>query len=480
MTTFVIRPVGALVLWNCLMNPISIRQIRAAVGGKALSVIADDAPMVTAVCTNSREMTAGSLFIAIRGEKFDGHKYVADAGREGAVAALVETAPTNPIPGMALILVANTRVAMGKLAAFCRQQIRAKVIAVAGSNGKTSTKRLIDAALRGKLRGSISPKSFNNDIGVPLTIFLADPNQDYLVLEIGTNHHGEIRVLTEMSKPDIAVITNCGADHLEFLGDVMGVRRENATIIAGLNPKGLLVVNGDDPELLAAVKDYPGQRITFGFKETNDLFATNIRCQEKGTRFSLNNSRREVFVPMLGKHSAANALAAIAVARKMGVPEDLAIASLAAARGPDMRLQWQSAGNIRLLNDAYNANPDSMRAAIETAAVMEHSSRRIAILGDMLELGTSSDRYHREIGQCVASARAFDLLICVGAQAALIAEAARAAGLPAENILQYRDALSASANVPMLLRDGDLVLLKASNGIHLEQIAEAIARRTAA
>ena len=199
-----------------------------------------------------------------------------------------------------------------------------------------------------QLRGSISPKSFNNDIGVPLTIFPADPAQDYLVLEMGTNHHGELRILSDMATPDIAVITNCGADHLEFLGDLMGVRQENASIISGLNPKGLLVVNGDDPELLSAVKDYPGKRITFGFKETNDLFATDIRCDETGTRFSLNNSRREVFVPMLGRHSACNALAAIAVARKMGVPEDLAIQTLAVAHGPEMRLQWQPAGDVRV------------------------------------------------------------------------------------------------------------------------------------
>jgi UDP-N-acetylmuramoyl-tripeptide--D-alanyl-D-alanine ligase len=462
------------------MKPMSIRQVRAAVAGKALSAIADDAPLVQTVCTNSREMAAGSLFIALRGEKFDGHAFLADAARCGAVAALVEQPPVESLAGIALIQVANTRIAMGKLAAFCRQQMRAKVIAVAGSNGKTSTKHLIDAALCGKLRGSISPKSFNNDIGVPLTIFPADPSQDYLVLEIGTNHHGEIRVLSEMSKPDIAVITNCGADHLEFLGDVMGVRRENATIIEGLNPKGLLIVNGDDPELLSAVKDYRGQRITFGFNETNDLFATNIRCEESGTRFSLNNSRREVFVPMLGRHSAANALAAIAVARKMAVPEDVAIASLAVARGPDMRLQWQAAGSIRLLNDAYNANPDSMRAAIETAAAMKQSPRRIAILGDMKELGTSSDRYHREIGKCVAETHAFELLICVGAQAALIAEAARSAGFPNHSVIHYPDALSASASVPMMLRDGDLVLLKASRGIHLEHIANAISQRTAA
>jgi UDP-N-acetylmuramoyl-tripeptide--D-alanyl-D-alanine ligase len=459
------------------MKPLTIRQVRQVVGGKALSPIPADAPMVEAVCTDTRRMDKGALFIALRGDNHNAHLFLPQAAAGGAVAALVEEPPAESLPNVIVIQVPDTRKSMGKLASHCRQQMQAKVIAVAGSNGKTSTKHLVDAALCGKLRGSTSPKSYNNDIGVPLAIFPADPQQDYIVLEMGTNHHGEIRVLSEMATPDIAVITNCGADHLEFLGDLMGVRQENASIIHGLDPKGLLVVNGDDPELLAAVQNYPGKRITFGFKETNDLFASDIRCDESGTRFSLNNSRREVFVPMLGRHSACNALAAIAVARKMGVAEDLIIESLEITRGPEMRLQWQPAGNVRVLNDAYNANPNSMRAAIETAAALPRISRRIAILGDMKELGRASDRYHREIGQLVASTGAFDLLVCVGAQATLIANAAISEKFPPEAVILYEDALSASVSIPSMLRDEDLVLLKASRSIHLEEIAKAIAHR---
>lgn len=459
------------------MKPLTIRQVRQAVGGKALSPIAADAPLVEAVCTDTRRMDRGSLFIALRGDNHNAHAFLPQAAAGGAVAALVEQPPAQSLPNVTVIQVPDSRAAMGKLAHFCRRQMRAKVIAVAGSNGKTSTKHLIDAALCGKLRGSISPKSFNNDIGVPLTIFPADPNQDYLVLEMGTNHHGELRILSDMATPDIAVITNCGADHLEFLGDLMGVRQENASIISGLNPKGLLVVNGDDPELLSAVKDYPGKRITFGFKETNDLFATDIRCDETGTRFSLNNSRREVFVPMLGRHSACNALAAIAVARKMGVPEDLAIETMAVAHGPEMRLQWQPAGDVRVLNDAYNANPNSMRAAIETAALLSKSGRRIAILGDMKELGAAGDRYHREVGQCVAETKAFDLLICVGTQAGLIADGAVGAGFSNDGVVRFIDSASASEAVPSMLHAGDLVLLKASRSSRLEQVAKAISHR---
>ena len=348
------------------------------------------------------------------------------------------------------------------------------MVAVAGSNGKTSTKHLIDSALCGKLRGSTSPKSFNNDIGVPLSIFPADPAQDYLVLELGTNNPGEIAALTEIAQPDIAVITNVGAEHLEGLGDLMGVRQEEASVIKGLAPDGMLVVNGDDRELLEAVHGYPGQRVTFGYSETNDLFASDIRCDETGVRFNLNNSRREVFVPLLGRHTACNALAAIAVGRKMGLREDEIIHNLSRAHGPEMRLQLRKIGGISVLNDAYNANPNSMMAALETVAVLPTTGRRIAVLGDMLELGPSSDRYHKELGEFAAGCH-LDYLICVGQGGATIAEAAIAAGQPAAFVARYRDSATLSAGIRRLIREGDLVLLKASRGVRLEAVANALA-----
>ena len=455
------------------MKAISLQQIRQAVSGRAVAVIPPDVPLISAVCTDSRRMEPQSLFIAIKGDTHDGHQHLAQAATGGAIAALVQETPSAPVPpNLHLIQVPDTRSAMGKLATFVRKQMRSKVIGIAGSNGKTSTKYLIHAALCGKFRGTISPKSFNNDIGVPLTIFPADPMQDYLVLEMGTNHHGEIRKLTEMALPDIAVITNCSAEHLEFLGDVIGVRRENASVIAGLNPKGLLVVNGDDPELLSAVKDYPGKRVMFGFKETNDLFATDVRCTDAGVKFRL-NSGREIFVPMLGRHTAANALAAIAVGRRMGLSEDVIAQSLAVAKGPDMRLQLQQVRGLTLVNDAYNANPASMRAAMETVSSLPTRGRCIAVLGEMRELGPSSERYHREVGEFAASCR-FDHLLCVGGQASLIAESAERAGMPREKISRFADAVAVAKVIHQFVGADDLVLLKASRGIHLETVAKAL------
>ncbi len=453
------------------MKPISIQDVRQAIGGKWLSAIPAEVPALEAVCTDTRRMDKSSLFIALKGDRFNGHDYLPAAAAGGAIAALVQDAPPTTLPNVHLIQVADTRQALGKLAAHCRKQLRSRVIAVGGSNGKTSTKHLIDAALNLKWRGSVSPKSFNNDIGVPLTIFAADPTQDYLVLELGTNHPGEMAVLTAMAQPDIAVITSISAEHLEGLGDLMGVRREEASIIDGLNPKGLLIINGDDPQLRETVARYPGKCITFGFEPHNDLFATDIQCTRDGVRFRLNNSRVEYFVPMLGRHTATNALAAIAVARRMGVEEKQILEGLAQASGPEMRLQMQQADGVSVLNDAYNANPASMEAALATLMELECSSRRIAVLGDMRELGEASQRLHRELGRFASQCKPHRL-ICVGPQSRLVAQSAVEAGLA--DVEHFESAAQAAQALPAQLRQGDLVLVKGSRGMRLEQVAQAI------
>ncbi|MGA2231153.1 MAG: UDP-N-acetylmuramoyl-tripeptide--D-alanyl-D-alanine ligase, partial [Tepidisphaeraceae bacterium] len=265
------------------MNPLSIQDVCRAVGGEMLCIPATAEPIIAAVCTDSRRIEANSLFFALRGEKFNGHAFCAQVAEKGAIAAVVDHRPHNAPESLQLIQVGDTRRALGQLGQFVRQQFTGRVIAVAGSNGKTGTKHLIDAALHGPLRGTISPKSFNNDIGVPVTIFAAKADDDYLVLEIGTNHHGEIAPLSKIAAPDIAVITNCSEEHLEGLTDLDGVRRENARIIDGLSPKGLLVVNGDEPELLEAVSHWHGARVTFGFAESNDIWAGDVRCGLDGT-----------------------------------------------------------------------------------------------------------------------------------------------------------------------------------------------------
>jgi UDP-N-acetylmuramoyl-tripeptide--D-alanyl-D-alanine ligase len=295
---------------------------------------------------------------------------------------------------------------------------------------------------------------------------------------MGTNHPGEIATLTNIGRPDIAVITNCGPEHLEFLGDLPGVRRENASIIDGLNPAGLLVVNGDDADLLAATGDYPGKRVTFGLDRSNDLFATDIETSDQGVSFRLNGARQQqYFLPLLGRHNAVNSLSAIAVARRLGVRESEIREALAHARGPDMRLQLTSVNGVTVLNDAYNANPASMIAAIETFCDLPARDRRVMVLGDMLELGPRSEAMHRDVGAAVARAQP-DLLICVGERAQAIGESATAHGMSSDRICRVSDVDPGA--IAAMLQSGDLVLLKASRGLRLERIVEALSLRAAA
>jgi UDP-N-acetylmuramoyl-tripeptide--D-alanyl-D-alanine ligase len=446
--------------------------VGATVGG------AEQSRVINTVCTDTRKMTAQSLFVALRGEHFDGHEFLEQAAGGGAVAALIDRPPA-ALPGrLAPLLVADARVALGKLARFVRQQLRAKVIAVAGSNGKTSTKCLIDAVLRCRFRGSVSPRSFNNDVGVPLSIFPADPAQDYLVLELGTNHPGEIRALAHTAAPDIAVITNCAEEHLAGLGDLDGVRRENASLIEEMAPDGLLIANGDDAELVRTIGQSAGRRIFFGFGPDNDLVAEEIECGAEGTAFSLAADGPHAVVPMLGKHAAANALAAWAVGRVMGLADRQIIAALKTVRAPEMRLQLRQVGALRVLNDAYNANPPSMRAAIEILDSLPTRGRRVAVLGDMLELGEASTEAHRRIGRILARDFPPELLICVGPHAGGIADAATAAGLSPRRVVHFPGAAAAAADpISKLLSAGDLVLLKASRAVGLEAVEQALAAR---
>ncbi len=445
------------------MNPLTLEQIRDATSAKLRD--ADPRSVIQSICTDTRDLKPGCLFIAIKGENHDGHHHIQEAAAKGAVAAMVHDDCLSHLP---LLRVADTRKAMGQLAAEVRRHLRGTVIAVAGSNGKTGTKNLIHSVLKGARAGTISPKSFNNDIGVPLAIFAADPSHDYLVLEVGTNHPGEILNLTKIAQPDVAIITNIGAEHLEFLGDLDGVTQENAQIIAGLNPDGLLIVNGDTPHLLDATASYTGTRVTFGFDPQNNLHPSNIICEANGVRFQLGDLT--FFIPLIGRHTAVNALAAIMVGGYLGLSESEILSGLATATGPEMRLELQTAGSIKILNDAYNANPHSMRAALETLRDMKTDGRKIAILGDMRELGQTADRYHREIGH-FASTCGLDQLVCVGEKSALIAEAARSEGMTPEH---HASAADCAAGISSLVQEGDLVLLKASRGMKLETVGNAI------
>jgi UDP-N-acetylmuramoyl-tripeptide--D-alanyl-D-alanine ligase len=417
---------------------------------------------INRVCTDSRAVPRECLFIALKGDNFDGHTFVSQAGEQGARIAIVEDATVSAAPGMTLIRVADARRALGQLARSVRRSIgRTKVIAIAGSNGKTSTKNMLHAVLSRTLRGSASPKSFNNNIGVPATIFPVEESDDYVIVEIGTNHPGEVEQLSLIAEPDIAVITSIGEEHLEFFHDLDGVRKENARITAGLRINGQLFATGDDLPLHAHLSR-PAR--TFGFNDNNELQARNVRVSLDGTSFYVNE--RSFFVPVPARHFAANALAVIAVARDMGLRDEDIRTGLALSQPSEMRMQKISAGSVTILNDAYNANPTSMHAALDTFAHIDWPGRKVVIAGEMRELGAHSSAAHERVVQHVLSAT-FDACIFVGD-----AYKSHLAG----NQHWLNDTRDAAPIVEML-RDNDLVLLKGSRGVRLERIADAIVQR---
>ena len=266
------------------MIPLTLAEIVTATAGRLLSS-ADLGKVVSAVSTNSKEIAPGCLFIALRGERFDAHDFIADVAKRGAALALIDRPERATGLEMPCISVADTRKALGQLAAYVRQRLTCRVIAIGGSNGKTTTKHLVGSVLSAALKGTQSPKSFNNDIGVPLTILGVAPGDDYVVLELGTNHPGELAPLSAIARPEIAAITSIGPEHLEGFGDLAGVRREEISLLDSLVRDGLCIANADDPELPAMVRGRARRVITFGFAPCSDLRIEQVQCTLEGIRF---------------------------------------------------------------------------------------------------------------------------------------------------------------------------------------------------
>lgn len=445
---------------------------------------------ITGVSTDSRTIKPGQVFVALRGDNFDGHRFLEQAVKGGASSLIIDDASSVPeggfTPAVGIMKVADTGAALLKLAQSYRKSLaRTKVIAVCGSNGKTTTTRLIDHVLGQFLRGTASKKSFNNAVGVPLTILAAKENDQYLVCEVGTNAPGEIAQLGEVVQPDIAVIVSIGREHLEQLRDLAGVAKEEAAILKFVRPKGCVVATGDAPELREHLAKPSGVVVTFGRDKAANLRLTSVQHESRdgvlGLTFTI-NGRQQVRLPLVGEHNALNAIAALAVARRMGLDETKAAAALASAGGAEMRLARVDVGGVHVINDAYNANPDSMLAAIQTAialrtSVMSHAQRLVLVLGEMLELGAASGASHRLVVQAAMQnlGRGVDVIALVGAGMKPAYDELQSAGAGA-NVVWLPDAGEASQRrVVELLRAGDLVLLKGSRGVRLERVLEALA-----
>jgi UDP-N-acetylmuramoyl-tripeptide--D-alanyl-D-alanine ligase len=467
------------------MNFWTGENLRSIVGGSWLALPATGREPA-GLSTDTRTLRSGEVFLAIRGERVDGHAMAGAAGAAGSPMAIVDNPQAMPTPfppGMGVLKVADTGRALLKLAAAYRKSLEGtRVIAVCGSNGKTTTVRLIESMLSQALRGTASPRSFNNAVGVPLTILSARPGDQYLICEIGTNAPGEIAQLAAVVNPDVAVITSIGREHLEKLGSLRGVAMEEASVLEFVRPGGAGVVHAEAPELLQVVAEMPQKPNTilrFGESEQADVRVTAVEQSGRGVRFTLND-RTQFTIPLIGRHNAVNAAAAVAVGRRLGLQDEQIAGGLARVRGADMRLEPVEVGGVRILNDAYNANPDSMRAALatfESLAVQGGAPRRVLILGNMLELGDDGPGLHAEIGEAIAAMPWVDLVVLVGDL--MQHAAARLGGLEFNPRVVRTDNVDGerATDIARLLRPGDLVLLKGSRGMRLERVVTALKQR---
>ena len=456
-----------------------VEQIRSACSAKWLQK-PDKLPHVKGVGIDSREDLTHKGFLAIKGAKHDGHDHVAQSVERGAQLLIIESARAKSLkmpPGVAMMHVESTRAALGRIAHAYRQSLRGtKVIAITGSSGKTTTKRLIHGVLGTTYAGVSSPKSFNNDIGVPLTLLSAKSSDKFAVVEIGTNAPGEIADLARIAAPDIAVITMIGRSHLEGLGSIEGVAREKGSLLAALPAEdGVAIVNADYPLLRPHLRRVKF-KFLFGESEEADLRLTG-RGEVNGNWWFEVNGRARFEIALPGRHNALNALAAVAVGRRFGLDDQAIRAGLFSVKPEAMRMTPQVAGGMTFYNDAYNANPEAMIAALDTFAELAGGARRrIVVLGDMLELGEGSALLHREIGAHIARIDdrcGLDQVILIGGR---MGEAAGAIRKQFDkdrltHIATLND--RAIASVRKLIRAGDAVLVKASRGMELEKLIAA-------
>ncbi len=447
---------------------LTIREVREATGGRLLN--GSEKGKVTGVSTDSRTVKRGDLFFALQGPKFDGHDYLKEVFRRGAAGAVV----SRPVRfGKNIVQVSDPLKALGDLAHHWRKRFPIPVVAVTGSNGKTTTKDLIAAILGTSLRLVKTEGNFNNQIGLPLTLFRLNRKSEAAVLEMGMNHPKEIDRLGEIAEPQVGVITVIARAHLEGVGGIGAIARSKAELLTHLPRNGLAVLNADDASTSILKKYLRSPVVTFGQtpRATVRLLSTKIDGF-KGIRFSVSlKGRRHPFqIPLIGRHNVSNALAAIAVADHFGIPIHRIRRALARFSAPSKRMERVSIGSIDLVNDSYNANPDSTCAALESLKEMGKGRRRVAVLGEMLELGRHAGSGHREVGE--SAARSVQCLFAVGPHAQEMMRGARKGGLSKGAAFSSMEEM-----IPPLLselRAGDLVLIKGSRGMKMERVVEVV------
>ncbi|HWD19301.1 MAG TPA: UDP-N-acetylmuramoyl-tripeptide--D-alanyl-D-alanine ligase [Verrucomicrobiae bacterium] len=458
------------------MEPRTLKYVAEAMQGEVRGGAAD--ALARRICTDSRQAEPGDLFVALAGERFDAHRFLAEVAKRGVAAVVAERGklPAD-FAGCPVIVVENTRRALGRLSARYRRDFDLPIVAVGGSNGKTTTKELIASVLRQKKPTLWSEASFNNDVGVPLTLLRLESAHQAAVLETGTNHPGELAPLLQWIQPCYGVITSIGREHLEFFGDLAGVAQEEGAMAEALPKNGALFLPGDSAWAEAIAARTSARVVRVGTGEHNEFRVAGIHVDELGTTFRLRTPRAEwdgdYRIQLLGRHQAVNAALAVAVAAELGLERGQITRGLAACAPAKWRMQLLTLSGVRLLADAYNANADSMLAALQALCDLPCAGRRVAALGDMAELGEGAAAAHAEVGQRAAEAR-LDKLFAVGVRAGDIAAAARRGGLT--GVVELAEVEAAAQAVRDYARPGDLVLVKASRAMRLERIIEVFGR----
>lgn len=450
--------------------------VLAGTGGRPASRAQLRQAPLAGVSIDSRTLSPGELFVAITGPRFDGHGFVAEAAARGAAAAIVHRDVDAPAD-LPLLRVADTTRALGDLARHLREAARIPVVCITGSAGKTTTKDMT-AALLG-LGGPVlkTEGNLNNQYGLPLTLLRLTALHRAAVLELGMSAPGELRRLTDIARPDVAVITNVAPVHLEFFASIDEIARAKAEILEGLQPSGVAVLNGDDARVWRIGDRRGGRVVWFGRDRAWDVSAERWTATTDGMRFDLRVAGQafDVALPLPGLHNMMNFLAAAAVAHELGVaPAALAAAARSLRPAPHRGEVVRLGQGVTLLDDCYNSNPVAVEAALGALQVTAHE-RRVAILGDMLELGPSGPALHRRVGERLAGQA--DVVVAVGALATGFLEGARAAGLPAEALYHFADAASAAEAIATVARADDVVLVKGSRGVRMESIVEALRTR---
>ncbi|MCR4425746.1 MAG: UDP-N-acetylmuramoyl-tripeptide--D-alanyl-D-alanine ligase [Firmicutes bacterium] len=456
-----------------------LSEVARAVGGSLLA----GAPSgeVKHVTVDTRLAGEGCLFFALRGEHADGHDFLDQAVARGAVGAVVSVLPKFEAPEQfGLILVPDTLSALGRLAAYHRSRQQAKVVGVTGSAGKTTTKDMIASVLETEHRVLATSGNMNNEIGMPLTLLGLRPDHDVAVVEMAMRGPGQIADLARIARPDVGVVTNVGDAHIEFFGTRNGIARAKGELITSLPVSGLAVLNGDDPFTREMRTWTSARSILFGFAEGNDVRADEIQTGEAGVSFSLIVGGEPLddtrfTVPLPGRHNVLNALAALAVGVELGVSPGSMASGLLAFTPSDKRMHFvSSSSGYTIVDDTYNANPDSMKCAV-TAAIEYAAGRRvIVVFGNMLELGGRAEAAHREVGRHVFGSH-IDAIITVGDLAAIAARAAVDAGMDPRRAVVCATNREAALAVASMAEPGDVVLVKGSRGMRMEEIVSALA-----